>query len=64
MPKKKTNKSAAKRFRRTAGGRLKYAKAGHGHLLHCKTTKRKRRLRRGTILSKTEERRVNQLIPK
>ena len=64
MPKKKTKKSAAKRFRRTGGGRLKYGKPGRGHLLTSKTTKRKRGLRATGILSRTEERRINTLIPK
>ena len=62
MPKQKTNKSAAKRFRRTANGKFKYSKAGSGHLLSAKSRKQKRNLRSGGILSKAETKRVNQLI--
>jgi large subunit ribosomal protein L35 len=62
MPKKKTNKSAAKRFKVTAGGKLKYAKAGSGHLLSSKSRKRKRNLRSAGVLSKTENKRVSELL--
>ena len=58
MPKQKTNKSVAKRFKRTAKGKIKYAKAGSGHLLSSKSRKRKRGLRRKGVLSKVESRRV------
>ena len=54
MPKMKTNKSAAKRFKKTATGKLKYAKAGTGHLLSAKGRKRKRQLRKHGVLSKPE----------
>ena len=62
MPKSKTKKSAAKRFRVTAGGRLKYQKAGSGHLLSSKSRKRKRNLRAAGVLSKVEEKRIIGLI--
>ncbi|MDP6523737.1 MAG: 50S ribosomal protein L35 [Kiritimatiellia bacterium] len=58
MPKKKTNKAAAKRFKVTAKGKLKYSKAGSGHLLSGKTRKRKRTLRSRETLSKTEQKRI------
>jgi large subunit ribosomal protein L35 len=58
MPKKKTNKAAAKRFKKTATGKLKYHKAGSGHLLAGKSRKRKRSLRTAGTLSKTETKRV------
>jgi large subunit ribosomal protein L35 len=45
MPKMKTHKSARKRFRVTAGGKLKRAQAGKKHLNSPKTGKRKRQLR-------------------
>ena len=62
MPKKKTSKTASKRFRMTAGGRIKYGKPCKGHLLLCKSQKRKRHLRRRGVLSKTEEKRVSKLL--
>ena len=62
MPKKKTNKSAAKRFRKTGSGKYKYSKAGSGHLLSSKSRKRKRNLRKAGILSKAETKRVNEML--
>jgi len=62
MPKKKTLKAAAKRFKKTAKGKLKYAKAGSGHLLSRKSRKRKRDLRSAGVLSKAETKRVSALI--
>jgi large subunit ribosomal protein L35 len=62
MPKKKTNKAAAKRFKKTATGKLKYHKAGSGHLLGGKSRKRKRKLRTAGTLSKTETKRVQGML--
>lgn len=62
MPKVKTNKSAAKRFKITPTGKIKYSKAGGRHLLSSKTRKRKRDLRAGGLLSKAESKRVKDLL--
>lgn len=62
MPKKKTNKAAAKRFKVSANGKIKYFKAGSGHLLSGKSRKRKRSLRAPGILSKAENGRVKELL--
>jgi large subunit ribosomal protein L35 len=62
MPKKKTKKAAAKRFKKTASGKLKYAKAGSSHLLSSKSRKRKRNLRRKGIASKADEKRITEII--
>lgn len=62
MPKGKTRKAAAKRFRKTAKGKIKYSKAGTGHLLGGKTRKRKRKLRAGGVLSAAEEKRVTKML--
>lgn len=62
MPKKKTNKAAAKRFKKTAKGKIKYSKAGSGHLLSGKSRKRKRGLRRRSILSKPECKRITAML--
>jgi large subunit ribosomal protein L35 len=62
MPKAKTNKAAAKRVKVTANGKLKYSKAGSGHLLGGKTRKRKRNLRSAGILSPAENKRIKRLL--
>lgn len=62
MPKKKTNKSAAKRFRVTAGGRLKFMKPGRRHLLGTKTSQRKRQLRRAGLVADADHSRINELL--
>ncbi len=62
MPKMKTKKAVAKRFSVTATGKVKYSRAGAGHLLSCKTRKRKRSLRRGAMLAKPEAVRVKAML--
>ena len=63
MPKIKTKKGALKRFTRTGGGRLKRNKAYASHLLSKKASKRKRNLRKPTLLAKTERKKVARLLP-
>ncbi len=63
MPKMKTNRAAAKRLRRTAKGKLRRNKAYHSHILTKKSTKRKRSLRKATLVSKADEKRMNRLLP-
>jgi large subunit ribosomal protein L35 len=62
MAKKKTVKSAAKRFKKTARGKFTFRKAGSGHLMASKSRKRKRNLRKGGILHPAEARRVREMI--
>ena len=62
MPKKKTHKASAKRFKVTANGKVKYGCPGKGHLQLCKSRKRKRHLKCGAVLSKPEERRIRALL--
>ena len=64
MPKQKTNRSAAKRLKRTGTGKLRRKKAFKSHILTKKTRKRKRQLRKGTLVSKADEGRMNRLVPK
>ena len=64
MPKQKTNRSAAKRLKRTGTGKLRRKKAFKSHILTKKTRKRKRQLRKGTLVSKSDEGRMNRLVPK
>jgi large subunit ribosomal protein L35 len=63
MPKRKTKKAVAKRFRRTASGRLKRASTGRGHLLSGKTRKRKRHLRKSSIVSAADHERLSRALP-
>jgi large subunit ribosomal protein L35 len=62
MPKMKTNRSAAKRFKLTAGGKVKRMRANKSHILTKKTQKRKRRLRKPDICSPGDARRVKRLL--
>ncbi len=63
MPKLKTNKSAAKRFRFTKKGKIKKRTAGRGHILGQKTRKRKRHLRKPAYLSSRAARAIRRLLP-
>lgn len=63
MPKLKTKKGAAKRFRVTSTGKVKRKMAFHSHILTKKTTKRKRRLRKTTVVAIQDAKRVKRMIP-
>lgn len=63
MPKIKTNRGAAKRFRKTGSGKIRRNKAFTSHILTKKSTKRKRDLRQGTLVAKADERNISRLIP-
>lgn len=63
MPKMKTNRAAAKRFKRTASGKFKRSKAFRGHLSGSKSTKRQRQLRKTAHVDKTDEGRVKCMLP-
>ncbi|MBC8247140.1 MAG: 50S ribosomal protein L35 [Deltaproteobacteria bacterium] len=63
MPKIKTNRAAAKRFRKTGSGKFTFSKSHANHILTKKTTKRKRSLRQGQILSQADRKRVKLLLP-
>ena len=63
MPKIKTNRAAAKRFRKTGSGKIVYNKSFAGHLLTKKTTKRKRSLRKSRIVDKTNAKTIKLLLP-
>ncbi len=62
--KAKTRKSAAKRFKITKNGKVKYNKMGKRHILTKKSSKRKRNLRKGGILKECEAKRVRKMITK
>jgi large subunit ribosomal protein L35 len=63
MPKMKTRKSAAKRYRVTGTGKVKYKKMGLRHILTKKTTKRKRHLRQAGVLSPAETKKIKKILP-
>lgn len=63
MPKMKTRRSAAKRYSKTATGKIKYKKQGLRHILTKKNAKRKRNLRKGGLLSEPEAKRARVLLP-
>lgn len=63
MPKIKTNRGAAKRFRKTGTGKIRRNKAFTSHILTKKSTKRKRDLRQSCLVHKADERNISQLIP-
>ncbi len=63
MPKIKTNRGAAKRFRKTGTGKIRRNKAFTSHILTKKSTKRKRELRQACVIAKVDQRNIAQLIP-
>ena len=63
MPKIKTNRAAAKRFRKTGTGKFTFAKSHANHILTKKTTKRKRALRKSQIIKKSDKKMVSLLLP-
>ncbi len=63
MPKLKTNRSAAKRFKKTGSGKVKRMKSGARHILNKKTTKRKRHLRKAVLVNKSDMGRVERMLP-
>ncbi|MBE2281599.1 MAG: 50S ribosomal protein L35 [Ignavibacteriaceae bacterium] len=58
MPKMKSNRGARKTFKVTASGRFKRKKAFRSHILTSKTTKRKRNLRKGSLVAVADSKRV------
>lgn len=63
MPKIKTNRAAAKRFKRTGSGKFAFAKSHASHILTKKTTKRKRGLRRAQIIKRSDMKEIRLLLP-
>ena len=62
MGKIKTHSGAKKRFKVTKSGNLKFARANRGHFLAKKAQARKRKLRRGRVLAKTQSKTIKRLI--
>ena len=63
MPKIKTHRAAAKRFSVTKNGKVKRGKAYRSHILNKKSTKRKRKLRKGGYLAKANEATIKAMMP-
>jgi large subunit ribosomal protein L35 len=63
MPKMKTHRGAAKRYKKTATGQFKRAHAYHSHILTKKSSKRKRKLRRGAYVHSTVLKSLRKLLP-
>ena len=63
MPKMKTHRGAAKRFGITATGKVRRHKAYKSHILNKKSTKRKRNLRKATVIAAVEQKKIKRLIP-
>ncbi len=63
MPKQKTRKAAAKRFKITKTGKIKSSKSFRGHLLARKSRKRKRALSKRAVLGKTAARKIRTMLP-
>jgi len=62
MPKLKTNRGAAKRFRVTGTGKIKRKKAYASHILTKKSSKRKRQLRKQTVATKSDAGRIRRML--
>ena len=62
MPKMKTRKAVAKRFKVTAKGKLKRSHAYAGHILTKKSAKRKRNLRKADLVHKNDEARMKRML--
>lgn len=62
MPKMKTHRGAAKRFKKTASGKIVLRHAYKSHILEKKSPKRKRNLRKAGIMHKTDAKRLERLI--
>ena len=63
MPKMKTSRAAAKRFKVTGSGKLKRSKAYKSHILTKKSTKRKRNLRQSTVTDATNAKVIKKILP-
>ena len=62
MPKMKTHRGAAKRFKKTGTGKIKRMRRNKQHILTKKSPKRKRHLRKGALVSSADAKRIRQMI--
>ena len=62
MPKMKTRRGAAKRFKLTGSGRIKRNKANHRHMLIRRSSKAKRKMRQSELVSKADQKLVKAML--
>ena len=62
MPKQKTHRASAKRFKRTGNGGLKRSNAYTPHRFHAKTKKQRRQLRKASMVSASDMKRIKQML--
>ena len=62
MPKKKTRRGAAKRFKLTASGRIKRNKANHRHMLIRRSNKAKRKMRHAGLVDSSNVKNVKRML--
>ncbi|WP_106496952.1 50S ribosomal protein L35 [Lentibacillus sp. Marseille-P4043] len=63
MPKMKTHKGSQKRFKRTGSGKLKRSHAYTSHMFAHKSQKQKRKLRKSALVSSSDYKRIEQMLP-
>ncbi len=63
MPKMKTNRGAAKRFKKTGSGKIKRSKAFTSHIMTKKSTKRKRNLRKSGLVDDSNIKSIRKILP-
>ena len=63
MPKLKTNRGAAKRFKKTGSGKYKKSSSHMNHILTKKSSKRKRHLRSSSLIADADVKSINKLLP-
>jgi len=62
MPKMKTHRGAAKRFKKTGTGKIVRSRSNKQHILTKKTAKRKRHLRKSALVAKVDKKRLEQML--
>ena len=63
MPKTKSHKGSAKRFKITASGKIKRTQSGKNHILNKKSRKTIRNLKKAAFVNKTQQKTIKKLIP-
>ena len=63
MPKMKSHRGAAKRFRKTGTGKFVRSQGNKQHILTKKSSKRKRKLRKSALVSASDTKRLKQMLP-
>jgi large subunit ribosomal protein L35 len=63
MPKMKTHRGAAKRFKKTGTGKLVRSHSNKQHILTKKSSKRRRRLRKPALVAREDEKKLKQMLP-